>query len=258
MLRGEEHPARDNERLLLSLEGEVKGARRVNLGVGLENPAGCRSVQRRFIPHRSATRGKTLFDIQLKCTLMPGHTSHLDGVDAHIRSFFVGHTITKHVWSLGPTAELIPEFFVLCVHPYANVRFWTYVSIGASAVAHDGGRLLEFVTIAPDKDLRHVELLTMAAFYHKTEWLEVGHTFPIGEPWLSGSKCNQMLVSLLYPFEQRLATCCLQDMHIHLLWLLPITLAERRFKALHGLEALEQKFEQHQMDCCDVARTSVV
>jgi hypothetical protein len=47
-----------------------------------------------------------------------------------------------------------------------------------------------------------------------------------------------MLVSLPYPFGRPLEVCCLGDEHIHVFWLLPITRAERAFKAREGLEAL--------------------
>ena len=86
----------------------------------------------------------------------------------------------------------------------------------------------------PAEDLRHVELLTMTAYYHHTDGLGLGHTFPIGEPWLSGSACDHMLVSLPYPFGPGLEVCCLGEQNLRLSWLLPITKAEREFKAEHG------------------------
>jgi hypothetical protein len=83
----------------------------------------------------------------------------------------------------------------------------------------------------------------MAAWYHGRHGLGVGHTLPIGEPWLPGSTCEFLLVSRPYPFGPQLEVCDLPDGHLHVLWLLPITAAEREFKVREGVEALEQRFD---------------
>ena len=49
-----------------------------------------------------------------------------------------------------------------------------------------------------------------------------------------------MLISLPYPFGPELEVCCLRERHFHLYWVLPITKAEREFKAEHGQDALEE------------------
>ena len=46
--------------------------------------------------------------------------------------------------------------------------------------------------------------------------------------------------------------------HARILWLLPITEAERDFKAANGLEALEQRLEAARIDFWDPARPSTV
>ncbi len=77
------------------------------------------------------------------------------------------------------------------------------------------------------------------------QWLlGQGHTLPIGEPWLPGSAGDHLLVSLPYPFGPGLQTCHVGDLHVDLLWLLPITATERQYKIEHGLEALDTRFEQ--------------
>jgi hypothetical protein len=48
------------------------------------------------------------------------------------------------------------------------------------------------------------------------------------------------------------------DRHVDFLWLLPITEAERDFKAADCLEALESRFEQARLDYRDVRHRSVV
>jgi hypothetical protein len=67
-----------------------------------------------------------------------------------------------------------------------------------------------------------------------------------------------MLVSLPYPFGPELEICNLNDRHIHLLWLLPITEDERDFKVEHGQEALEQLFDESRLEYWRDDRESVV
>jgi hypothetical protein len=50
-------------------------------------------------------------------------------------------------------------------------------------------------------------------------------------------------VSLPYPFGPELEVCCISDWNLHVLWVLPITAAEREFKVREGVEALEQRFD---------------
>lgn len=179
-------------------------------------------------------------------------------LEDHVRDYFAGHTITEHIFARGPTRQLIPDFKVLCAHPSRESSFYTYLSIGGSLIEHENGRSLEFVLTSPTCDELWVELVTMTAYYHLTEWLEVGHTFPVGHPSLRDSTCDHMLVSLPYPFGSDLGVCCLKDTHVHFLWLLPITAAEKRFRMEKGLEALEQEFDAHEIDYLDLERPSVV
>jgi hypothetical protein len=45
------------------------------------------------------------------------------------------------------------------------------------------------------EDPRAVELLAMTAHYHRGGKLGLGHTLPVGEPWVPGSRCDCLLVS---------------------------------------------------------------
>ena len=58
------------------------------------------------------------------------------------------------------------------------------------------------------------------------------------------------------PESQR--TCHLPEGHLHVLWLLPITAAEREFKLRAGVEALEQRFDDCGLEYWDPQRVSVV
>ena len=103
----------------------------------------------------------------------------------------------------------------------------------------------------------------MAAHYHcnpedDSYRLDHGHTVPIGEPWLPGSACDHLLVSLPYPFGPELEMCHWDGGHARLLWLLPITEAERDFMGDRGLEALEQRFDDAAIRYWEADRPSVV
>jgi hypothetical protein len=160
----------------------------------------------------------------------------------HLIQFFAGHSHEENIWTLGPALDELPELRVIEFAPGPKTNLWIYVTIGAWKSRKDPQ--LEFSIAAPEQDLRHVELLFMAAWYHKHHRLGVGHTLPIGEPWLRGSNCEFFLVSTPYPFGPEFEVCNLSDGHIHFLWLLPITEAERKFKMNEGLEAIEQRFDE--------------
>ena len=107
----------------------------------------------------------------------------------------------------------------------------------------------------------HRQAQTMTAWYHAgppSQRLDHGHTLPIGEPWLPGSQCDHLLVSLPYPWGPQFEVCHWADGHIRLLWLLPITRSERDYKITHGLEALERRLEQADINPLDPHRPAVV
>jgi suppressor of fused protein SUFU len=163
-------------------------------------------------------------------------------LENHVRHFFAGHEVANCAWATGPTPQTLPGFRVLSVAPGPKSRLWVYVSIGAWEASSDSE--LEFLICAPDESPSQVELLAMAAYYHQQEGLGVGHTVPIGRPWLPGSALDHLLVSRPYPFGEALEVCDLGEHHVHFLWLLPITLLEKEFALQNGLEALEQRFEK--------------
>jgi hypothetical protein len=176
-------------------------------------------------------------------------------VRTHILRFFAGHECVEHQWKDGPAASELPELRVAEFAPGPRTGFWVYTTLGASGTSD---RRLEFILIAPERDERQVELLTMAAWHHSRERLGLGHTVPIGRPWLPGSTCEHFLVSLPYPFGPDLESCRMRDCTVHVLWLLPITAAERAFKVREGPDALEQLFDEKQLEYWVADRVSVV
>jgi hypothetical protein len=176
----------------------------------------------------------------------------------HVRRFFKGHRRYEYQYPHGPAGRIPPDFRVVRVAAGPRTPLTTYLSLGSWEAAGDGNCGLEFLVTTTQPQMRCVELLAMVAYYHRTEGLGVGHTFPLGYGWLGGS-CDHMLVSLPYPFGPDLEVCCLGEQgHVRFLWLLPITEAENRFRHEHGLEALEQRFQDVRLNFAFEYRQSVV
>jgi hypothetical protein len=176
----------------------------------------------------------------------------------HIRRFFKGHRRQEYEYTQGPEGRIPPDFRVVRVAPGPRTRLTTYLSLGSWKAAGESKCGLEFLVTTQQPEMKCVELLAMVAYYHRTEGLGVGHTFPLGCGWLGG-KCDHFLVSLPFPFGPDLEWCCLDGKgHVRFLWLLPITAAEKRFRHEHGLEALEQRFDDAQLNHASPWRESVV
>lgn len=176
----------------------------------------------------------------------------------HIARFFDGHRRYEYDCAFDPAARVPTGFRVVCVEPGPRTQLTTYLSLGSWEATADTGCGFEFLITTSQAENTCIELLTMVAFYHRTEGLGVGHTFPLGYGWLGG-RCDHMLVSLPYPFGPELELCCLgEEGHVRFLWLLPITGAEKQFRHENGLEALEQRFDDAKLDFAFPYRESIV
>jgi len=101
------------------------------------------------------------------------------------------------------------------------------------------------------------EVLAAASYYHRTaQPLGLGHTVNIGRPIVAGSSCDYGLLSLPYLDGPKLEW--MEAPRTRCLWFIPITLSEREFKKSHGLEALEDLFEETGFNYLDLMRPSVV
>lgn len=183
-------------------------------------------------------------------------------ISEHQHRYFEGHQGRERRWPSHRISERVPGFYVHEFGPGPRYPAWTYTSVGVWGATHnDHGHGVEFVMSSPERDDRIVELLTINAFYHAgppSQRLDLGHTVPIGEPWLPNATCDHLFVSLPYPYGPDLEVCEWPGGHARHLWLLPITQAERDFKALNGTEALEQAFDDAAMLPTDPMRPSVV
>lgn len=178
----------------------------------------------------------------------------------HLHDRFPSREVAVLAPAPGPIQKLVPDLHVLSLTPPEGGRL--YVTTGLWGATQQHGHGIELVLHAPEADDEvHVETLTMVAYYHATggEYaLGHGHTVPIGRPWVRGSSCDHLLVSLPYPWGPELEIRTLPGGHIRVLWLLPITAAEKTFRHAHDLEALEQRLEAAGIIPTDPHRPSVV
>ena len=190
--------------------------------------------------------------------LVAARTALLD----HLRDRFPGQVIDELPGVAGPIERHVKDFLIFRIQPLRPGCWWLYVSSGCWAATQEDGHGLEFVLTAPADDWVNLESVTMNAFFHcgpVTDRLDVGHTVPIGRPWLGDSRCDHYLVSLPYPFGPEFEVCTWgEGAHARILWLLPITEAEKDFRREQGLEALECLFDEHAIDPVDTKRASVV
>ena len=140
-----------------------------------------------------------------------GRTAAEQAVVEHITSFFADRTVEVFDVDDGPIQTRVPGFAEICVPPTASGQLWTYVSCGVWDAVHIEEHGLEFCLIAPERDHRHALILAMNAYYHanpdESFRLDVGHTVPLGEPWLPGSLLDHLLVSQPYPYGPEFEMC---------------------------------------------------
>lgn len=189
----------------------------------------------------------------------PQRSAAAEATETHLRSFFTGHDVQVLDYDLGfRRRRKVPGFRIAVVGPGPRYTGWTYVTVGCWSAVNVEGHGLEFVMTSRQRQTAVIDLLAMVAFYHADHHLDHWHTMPIGEPWLPGSACDHLLVSLPYMHGPDLEECTLPDGHARLLWLLPITPAEKAFRQQHDTEALEQRFDDAAIDPADPLRASVV
>jgi hypothetical protein len=182
-----------------------------------------------------------------------------EAVEGHVRGFCAGHEVEVVEYDLGfGRRRAVPDLHVVVVGPGPRGRAWVYVTAGCWSAVNLDGHGIEFVMTSSRREPAVIHLMAMVAFYHASHHLDHWHTMPIGGPWLPDSTCDHLLVSLPYPYGPKLEVCQLPDGHARLLWLLPITAAEKAYRREHGTEALEQRFDEGGIDPTDASRGSVV
>jgi hypothetical protein len=168
-----------------------------------------------------------------------------------------GADFTEHNRRNGPVHELPDDFRILKFKPDFNKNYWKYATCGMSE--NSGESALELHIFSECENDFLIELLTAVAHYHITgERLGYGHTVNFGCPWANGSICEYGLISLPYLDGPTLEWLNSGEKRVQFLWLIPITLSERNFKAENGLNALEDLFERTNFDYLNPYREPVV
>jgi hypothetical protein len=186
---------------------------------------------------------------------MDPHALHVRIRDHYERHW--GAQASRHSLPVPPVWRGKYEAVDILEFPPSRHPFWTYATCGMSRLQRNDD--VEIHLFAPAASPIHVESLTIIAHFHLTAaQLGPGHTVNLGRPWLPDSLCDRGLVSLPYLEGPDLELCRCDDFTAHCLWLIPVTAAEVSYKAAHGLDALESRFESHGLDYANPKRPSVV
>ncbi len=164
-------------------------------------------------------------------------------------------------WDKGPMQKIDDSaFHILEFTPTKEREMWTYATCGMS-FGKDAQNLKELHIFSPRKDDSLVELLTGVAYYHRTtKNLDLWHTINFGRPWQDNSLCEYGLISLPYLDGPKLENMYVPeyDENMKFYWLIPITEDEVDFKSRMGVESLEEKFEEKNLDYVNPKRKSVL
>lgn len=176
-------------------------------------------------------------------------------LEAHYQSIW-GPVRGRELSGEGALYGLPLDFAVLCFE--RSKRSLAHATVSMSQPADEQRLELHMLTRNEPAAAREVaELLTEVALVHRaTQALDLGHTVDFGRPWQAGSICRHGLVSLPYLDGPRLEH--VQEPMVRCLWLLPISPSELTYKNEHGLDALEQRFEDRPFDGLDPLRSPVV
>jgi hypothetical protein len=173
--------------------------------------------------------------------------AYTEQLQKHYEDYF-GISGKQLILEKGPTEKLHNNFYVLEFKPNKIHDFWTYCSVGMSLNRHDDN-LIEVFVFSPRQDISQLELITVCASYHRNGLpLNLHHSVNIGRPWLDNSKCDHCFISLPYLDNEVLELFNFNDKIYHCYWIIPITKKERDFKIENGCEALEQLFEDKQLN----------
>ncbi|WP_052496566.1 suppressor of fused domain protein [Pedobacter lusitanus] len=177
-------------------------------------------------------------------------------VDHYVRYFGVSGKSLK--LGKGPEDKLHPDFFILEFPPNKKHAMVCYCTVGMSEDRLDDN-LIELFVYSPKADESLVELLTVCASYHRNRLpLNINHTVNIGQPWLDNSKCDYGFISTPYLDGPKLELFEYDGKEIECCWFIPITQKERDFKIEHGVEQLEQLFEDKQLDYLNPERNCLI
>ncbi len=182
-----------------------------------------------------------------------------DGERSHLLRLWPDRPHEEFTWTLGPISMMLPRFRVRRIAPVEPRDPWIYVSVGAWEATLDQHHGTKFFLLSATENPLHVELLAMVTHLHADPRyrLKVGSTIDIGRPWTAGAAADHLLVSLAYPYGPSMEWCELGEYHVRFLWLVPVTAAEADLVRTHGLEILEQRLEENNVDVIAPDRPSL-
>ena len=184
-----------------------------------------------------------------------------DGILRHYEAFWGADRIKEVHWTPERLGTRLPDLHLATIRPSTLDNMWTFATIGAWRATREESHGLEFVAVSHGHSSAVMQLLGMVAYYHAgppENRLGVGHLVPIGEEWVKGSKLESVLLALPYLWGPKLEDCLLPQQHVRVLWAVPITAAEHEFAREQGVEALEARFEEVQLNYLDPFRQSAV
>jgi hypothetical protein len=119
----------------------------------------------------------------------------------------------------------------------------------------------EFIFLSPTETPRHVETLAMVAYYNSlpTHRLDVGDVVKIGHPWLEGSGCDWLYMSVPYTLPREFQYCTTPGTEpVRFVWAVPIYESEAAYIESSGIDSFEKSLEQANVNVLDPNRPVVV
>ncbi len=163
---------------------------------------------------------------------------------------------------LAPTdamvAERLPHLRIARMSPSGQAEPWAHVTVGAWELTAASGRGWEFMLLAPTDEPAAVETLTAVVRRHLFSPLDAGEILDLGRSWHGEGACTHLLACPPYAYSASLEHLELDGLAVRVLWMVPITEREAAFARAEGVEALEQRLQDHAVEFLDARRASVV
>lgn len=181
-------------------------------------------------------------------------------IAAHIASFCPGRRTDEFTWSVGPIRASLPNFRVQRLAPRDEGEPWAYVTIGGAETSESVGAGKEFLLISPFETPRHIETLAMLAHFNSLPQhrIDIGEVIKTGRPWLEGSGCDWLYMSVPYTVPREFQYCTTHDGGtVRFLWAVPVYASEAAYIRSSGAEAFERSLEQSAVNVLDPNRPVV-